>query len=196
MLRSLFSFFAVLFVAVSAHAVEAPKQTVGDWWVLKSPNGTLRTIVVKEVAPNGDFTLVDEKTGTEFGLYSAELNKKKVGDLEFSPDNRNFVFPLVLGKAWQEIYQVSSSRFRVQVNLKGTVAGEEEIILKLLNGTEKKLPAIRVENEHSDRGITNKITCWYVPEIRFAAKCSAPDPAYPGFEVVAYGKGADPKPQY
>lgn len=76
----------------------------------------------------------------------------------------------------------------------GIVKGPEEIILKLLDGTEKKLASIRTEVTITFRNFPDKITCWYAEEVKFIAKCESTGQSSYIREVVAYGKATNPKP--
>lgn len=196
-------FVILLAIAAGAAIAQTPQHEVGDWWILKDPNtGALETLVVREVAPNGDITLFDEKTGKQHGIYTAELNKKMMGDDVYRPHNWNFSFPLTPGKKWDEFASVDTPgtgmvpRGTYSFRMVGVVKGAEDITLPLLTG-EKTFSTERVEIDFVTRGWTTKISCWYSQAMRFPARCISPnDRQYRAREVVAFGRSGDQKPAY
>jgi hypothetical protein len=117
--------------------------------------------------------------------------------VRYQPHNWNFEFPLHPGKSWGGDVTWSTPPYGGSMTVKARVVGWEEAELRFGAGARRgeveKLPALRIEYEHIDRGTVSKSTCWYAPKIRFAVKCESTIPAYI-HEVIDYTIASGERP--
>ncbi len=167
--------------------IPAPRYTPGDWWLLKNKKGAEWTLMIQDTTSE-KIIVVNKRSGRE-STYTPDFNKMR-GPLngyqvEYVPHNRNFDFPLRPGKNWQGQSEIRSESFSDTLTVKGS-AEKWEVIRLTINGQEQMFLSLRIRYEHKTGVHTNQSLCWYVPEIRYLAKCESDDTGF-SYQIINYG---------
>jgi hypothetical protein len=174
----------------------APAYRVGDTWLLRLPGDARpRAQRARIVRIEGDKVTMVQGPAQEEATYDRELNKLEAHEapsgrlVRYEPSNRNFAFPLQLGKEWGGDVKWSAPPYGGNLAVKAKAVRWEAVDLRfdagLRRGEVEKLEAVRIEYEHSAGGKVDRSTCWYAPKIRFAVKCESSNPGYT-HEVIDY----------
>ncbi len=193
-MKSLFFFAAAVFFAAPVvaedqqpadvkAAIELPTYKVGDWWELKTGNGTTRR-TVKDVAP-GRIIITVTGSGAPYDMtFDDGMNilhgygGRTGAPVSYTPHTRFLAFPMSVGTQWGgNVEWFSPPSYSGSYSVESKVVGWEKV---RVGGAE--YDALRIENNNSSYG---KSTCWYAPAVKYRVKCTGKPATYEvtGFSV-------------